>query len=150
MKPWQARLRDDVHPPRTGVEATPAHRSALGCRGHERARLVLAQGVHVLPEDRDDALRDAHRPASGLGHARAAAQLSSSMHEDMHAGEIETSILLHACPEVIRPGHENADHVANERRHLLSEGMQAKNGVIGRPILRDSRKGQSRARLAHG
>ncbi|MFF4197620.1 creatininase family protein [Nonomuraea sp. NPDC001831] len=77
--------------------------------------------------------------------ARAAAQLSSSMHEDMHAGEIETSILLHAYPEVIRPGHENADHVANERRHLLTEGMQAytKNGVIGRPSLATAAKSKA-------
>jgi creatinine amidohydrolase len=32
--------------------------------------------------------------------ARSAAHLETSMHDDMHAGEIETSILLHAHPEL--------------------------------------------------
>ncbi|GAA3110758.1 creatininase family protein [Streptosporangium carneum] len=81
--------------------------------------------------------------------ARAAAELAGSMHEDMHAGEIETSILLHACPEVIRPGYETADHVADDRRHLLTEGMRAytETGVIGRPSLATAEKGQGRPRL---
>ena len=41
--------------------------------------------------------------------ARQAAGLETSGHEDMHAGEIETSILLHACPEMVRDGYRNAD-----------------------------------------
>lgn len=41
--------------------------------------------------------------------ARAAAQLESSMHEDMHAGEIETSILLHSHPELVKDGYQTAD-----------------------------------------
>ncbi|GAA3078890.1 creatininase family protein [Streptosporangium carneum] len=74
--------------------------------------------------------------------ARAAAELANSMHEDMHAGEIETSILLHACPEVIRPGYQDADHIADDRRHLLTEGMRAytDSGVIGRPSLATAEK----------
>lgn len=77
--------------------------------------------------------------------ARNAAHLTSSMHEDMHAGEIETSILLHAHPHVIRPGYQNADHTADDRRHLLTEGMHAytKNGVIGRPSLATAEKGKA-------
>lgn len=77
--------------------------------------------------------------------ARSAAKLASSTHEDMHAGEIETSILLHACPEVIRPGYESADHVADDRRYLLTEGMRAytDTGVIGRPSLATAEKGKA-------
>lgn len=77
--------------------------------------------------------------------ARSAANLASSTHEDMHAGEIETSILLHACPEVIRPGYQDADHIADDRRHLLTEGMQAytDTGVIGRPSLATAEKGKA-------
>lgn len=77
--------------------------------------------------------------------ARSAAELASSTHEDMHAGEIETSILLHACPEVIRPGYQDADHLADDRRHLLTEGMQAytETGVIGRPSLATAEKGKA-------
>lgn len=77
--------------------------------------------------------------------ARSAAKLASSTHEDMHAGEIETSILLHAHPEVIRPGYESADHLADDRRHLLTEGMKAytDTGVIGRPSLATAEKGKA-------
>ena len=36
--------------------------------------------------------------------ARQAAGLATSNHEDMHAGELETSILLHAHPDLVRTG----------------------------------------------
>lgn len=77
--------------------------------------------------------------------ARAAAGLASSMHEDMHAGEVETSLLLHAHPEVVRPGYESADHLANNRRHLLTEGVRAytHSGVIGRPSFATAEKGKA-------
>jgi creatinine amidohydrolase len=54
----------------------------------------------------------------------------------MHAGEIETSILLHAHPELVRDGYEAADWVADDRRHLLTTGMgeYTRSGVIGRAI----------------
>lgn len=77
--------------------------------------------------------------------ARDAAGLSSHAHEDMHGGEIETSILLDVWPELIRPGNETADHVADDRGHLLVLGMQAytKSGIIGRPSLGTAEKGRA-------
>lgn len=36
-------------------------------------------------------------------------------HEDMHAGELETSLLLAFCPEVVRPGSESADCISADR-----------------------------------
>jgi creatinine amidohydrolase len=77
--------------------------------------------------------------------ARSAAQLESTMHEDMHAGEIETSILLYAHPELVREGYETADWVADDRRHLLVKGMTAytRSGVIGRPSLSSADKGKA-------
>ena len=76
--------------------------------------------------------------------ARSAAQMESSMHEDMHAGEIETSILLHAHPELVRDGYESADWTANDRQHLLINGMATytPSGVIGRPSLGSADKGK--------
>jgi creatinine amidohydrolase len=70
--------------------------------------------------------------------ARSAAQLESSIHEDMHAGELETSILLYAHPELVKDGYETADHISDDRPHLLIEGLAAytSSGVIGRPSLR--------------
>lgn len=75
--------------------------------------------------------------------ARLDGGLQSSGHEDMHAGEIETSILLATYPEVVRPGNETADWIADDRRHLLTTGMAhyTKNGVIGRPSLGTAEKG---------
>lgn len=79
-----------------------------------------------------------------LEHARAAAGMEANPYEDMHAGEIEVSILLHAHPEVLKPGHETSDHDGGERRHLLTKGMAAytESGVIGRPSLASSGKGE--------
>ncbi|MET7285335.1 creatininase family protein [Streptomyces sp. NPDC005573] len=77
--------------------------------------------------------------------AREAAGVVTSLLTDMHAGEIETSILLHAHPEFVRPGHESADFTADDRRHLLTTGMSAytESGVIGRPSLGSAEKGKA-------
>ncbi|MFB9466556.1 creatininase family protein [Streptomyces cinereospinus] len=76
--------------------------------------------------------------------ARERAGVRSSLQSDMHAGEIETSILLHAHPEWVRPGQETADFVADDRRHLLTLGMSGYtgSGVIGRPSLGAADKGK--------
>ena len=77
--------------------------------------------------------------------ARAAASMTTSNHEDMHAGELETSILLHAYPEVVRAGYETADHVADDRTGLLTLGMEhyTESGIIGRPSLASAMKGKA-------
>jgi creatinine amidohydrolase len=77
--------------------------------------------------------------------ARQSAGLATSNHEDMHAGELETSILLHAHPELVRDGYQSADWVADDRRHLLTTGMAdyTQNGVIGRPSLASAEKGKA-------
>ena len=76
--------------------------------------------------------------------ARERAGVLTSLLTDMHAGEIETSILLHAHPEFVRPGYESADFTADDRRHLLTVGMSAytESGVIGRPSLGSAEKGK--------
>ncbi|WP_121437680.1 creatininase family protein [Actinomadura pelletieri] len=76
--------------------------------------------------------------------ARRAAGMETSGDADMHAGELETSILLHAHPELVRDGYQTADHRADDRRFLLTAGMAAytESGVIGRPSLARARKGR--------
>jgi len=83
--------------------------------------------------------------SSDWRQARNDAGLAMDNHVDMHAGELETSILLHALPDVVRPGYDAADHEANDRQHLLTLGMRAytTNGVIGRPSLAAAEKGKS-------
>jgi creatinine amidohydrolase len=65
-------------------------------------------------------------------------------YEDMHAGELETSLLLAYHPEVVRPGSESADW-SSDRPHLLTVGMAGytKSGVIGRPSLGTAEKGKA-------
>jgi creatinine amidohydrolase len=77
--------------------------------------------------------------------ARQAAGLASDSHEDMHAGELEVSILLAAFPDAVREGWEQGDHTADDRRHLSILGMSAftKTGVIGRPSLGTPEKGRA-------
>jgi creatinine amidohydrolase len=75
--------------------------------------------------------------------ARQDAGIVGTLHEDMHAGEIETSVLLHVAPETVRDGYEQEDHVV-ERPDLLTLGLRAytESGVIGRPSLASGEKGR--------
>ncbi|MGW2082655.1 creatininase family protein [Streptomyces sp. NPDC001939] len=76
--------------------------------------------------------------------ARKDAGLASDAHDDMHAGEMETSILLHAEPSLVRRGYETADHDGGERPFLLAHGMKAytDTGVIGFPSYGTADKGK--------
>jgi creatinine amidohydrolase len=77
--------------------------------------------------------------------ARDAAGIETPVDADMHGGELETSILLHAHPDVVRPGYAAADHRADDREHLLTVGMAAytESGVVGLPSLASAEKGQA-------
>jgi creatinine amidohydrolase len=76
--------------------------------------------------------------------AREKAGIETSAYSDMHAGELETSILLHAHSDLVRPGYVAADHLAEDRRHMLTVGLApyTESGVIGRPSLASARKGE--------
>jgi creatinine amidohydrolase len=80
---------------------------------------------------------------SDYAAARATAGMTYNDHDDMHAGELETSILLHALPDVVRPGSATADHGAPDRPHLLTVGMATytASGVIGFPSHGTAAKG---------
>jgi creatinine amidohydrolase len=75
--------------------------------------------------------------------ARIDAGMETSNHDDMHAGELETSILLQVAPESLRPGYEQGDHSADDRRFLNTLGIAAysKSGIIGQPSLGTQDKG---------
>lgn len=77
--------------------------------------------------------------------ARTAAGLISSGHDDMHAGELEVSLLRHLCPELVRVGVEETNHEALDRKLLLVHGMSAytHSGVIGRPSAGTAEKGRT-------
>jgi creatinine amidohydrolase len=77
--------------------------------------------------------------------ARAAAGLQASASEDMHAGELEVSLLLHTCPELVGEDFRQGDWQASSRPHLLVTGMRGytESGVIGRPSLATAEKGRA-------
>ncbi len=107
--------------------------ASLTARGIDRLLLVNGHGGNYV------------LTSSDWRQARHVASLSTDNHVDMHAGELETSILLHALPDVVRPGYDAADHEANDRQHLLTLGMRAytTNGVIGQPSLASQEKGKA-------
>ncbi|MFE3986560.1 creatininase family protein [Nocardia tengchongensis] len=76
--------------------------------------------------------------------ARVEAEMDTSSHEDMHAGELETSILLEVAPQLLRPGYDTADWRADDRPFLLMTGMEqyTDTGVIGFPSLGSAEKGR--------
>ncbi|MDG4760427.1 creatininase family protein [Micromonospora sp. WMMD710] len=114
--------------------------------------LVLVNGhggnyvlFNVVQEANTDRPRLALFPGrQDWDQARHDAGLHSTTHDDMHAGEIETSILLHAAPHTVGPDSATADHLT-ERPHLLTLGMIAytSTGVIGQPSLATAAKGQA-------
>jgi creatinine amidohydrolase len=64
----------------------------------------------------------------------------------MHAGEIETSMLLHLYPAAVRDTYASADFdVKSSRRHLLTLGLAnyTSSGVIGLPSLANAIKGKA-------
>lgn len=116
-------------------------------------RLVLVSGHggnYVLANIAQEA--SVHGPrmavfpqARDWDRARADAGMTTDAHEDMHAGELETSILLATHPQLVLPGAEAADWSASDRPHLLTFGMAAytKSGVIGKPSLATAAKGEA-------
>ncbi|MGE4338080.1 MAG: creatininase family protein [Pigmentiphaga sp.] len=71
------------------------------------------------------------------------AGIASGISEDMHGGEIETSLLLHAMPEQVRVD-EIRDHEATQRPWLQLWGMRhyTEHGIIGFPSRASADKGQ--------
>ena len=122
---------------------------SLAQSGIERLVIVNAHGgnyvlSNVVQEGNAAGRRMALFPqGSEWEEARSEAGVATSNHDDMHAGEAETSILLHRFPDVVRESHTTADHLAEDRRYLLTTGIRsyAPDGVIGRPSLASAQKG---------
>ena len=68
----------------------------------------------------------------------------SNHSEDMHAGELEVSLLLHADPGLVRAGYQETDHIPGPRPFLLVTGMKeyTESGVIGLPSEGSAKRGK--------
>jgi len=77
--------------------------------------------------------------------ARAVAGMATSTHDDMHAGELETSLLLHAVPSLVGADYRMADHQAPDRSLMLTLGVEhyAPTGVIRSPSQASPQKGEA-------
>ncbi|MFI9486968.1 creatininase family protein [Promicromonospora sp. NPDC052451] len=77
--------------------------------------------------------------------ARTTAGIVTGGRADMHAGELETSILMHAFPDSVGETYTKNDHDAPSRNHLTTLGMKAytTSGVIGMPSLATAAKGEA-------
>jgi creatinine amidohydrolase len=116
------------------------------------AKLVIVNGHggnYVLSNVAQEA--NVHGPAVALfpgredfDAARAASEMTTNSHDDMHGGEWETSILLHAHPDLVRDAYRDSDHDAPARPylHLLGMAGYTTSGIIGRPALATAEKGQ--------
>ncbi|ALG11279.1 creatininase family protein [Kibdelosporangium phytohabitans] len=110
-------------------------------------KLVLVNGHggnYVLANLVQESTGMALYPTEADWHkARTAGGIETPMVSDMHAGELEVSILLHAHPEVVREDYAEHDHLADNRDHMLTLGLgpYTKSGVIGRPSKATREKG---------
>lgn len=120
--------------------------------GVDRLVLVNGHGGNYVLSNVVQEYTVVHGPTMGLfplgpdwARARTDAGMRTGGHEDMHAGELETSLLLHVAPHLVRPGNEAADQVADDRPHLLTLGMAGytTSGVVGRPSLGSAEKGRA-------
>ncbi|MFF0488042.1 creatininase family protein [Nocardia sp. NPDC004068] len=124
-------------------------RASLGRSGIHKLVLVNGHGGnYVLSNVTRQANVDGRRVTLFPGKdewnaAREHAGMSTNGHDDMHGGELETSILLHARPDLVGESWRDADHDAPNRPHLLLTGMQGytATGIIGRPSLATATKG---------
>ena len=75
----------------------------------------------------------------------ASAGIVGSRHDDMHAGEAETSLLLHLVPDKVRLDRARDELSSGDRSLLHFDGMAGitKSGVVGRPSLATAQKGKA-------
>lgn len=146
LKPASLEQHDRVAMSEDGEPSLPSHRGhVIYVKAQVRAfaRSIAVGKSNVVQEANTESRRMALYPGRDDWElARQHAGLTSTAHDDMHAGEIETSLLLHVCPDLVRAGFEDADHLS-ERPQLLVLGMRGytNSGVIGMPSQATAAKG---------
>lgn len=125
-------------------------RTSLSRSGIDKLVLVNGHGGnYALSHIAQQANIDGPRVLLFPGHedwatAREQAGMDTTSHADMHGGELETSLLLHARPDLVGDTYTTSDHDAEYRPHLLTLGVRAYSGtgIIGRPSAATADKGR--------
>lgn len=126
-------------------------RDSLRARGIETLVLVNGHGGNyvlsnvVLEANQAGRCMTLFPVREDWDRAREDAGCSAPTSQDMHAGELEVSLLLHAGPELVREGYQHGDHLASPRPFLLVTGMTSytRTGVIGLPSNGTASKGKA-------
>jgi creatinine amidohydrolase len=126
-------------------------RQSLRARGIDKLVLVNAHGGNYVLSNvvqeasvtgRDMALFPTR---DDWDRARSDAGCDSTTSQDMHAGELEVSLLLHADPSLVGDTRTDRDLLAYPRTHLLATGLATytQTGVIGLPSRGTATKGKA-------
>ena len=119
--------------------------------GIDKLVLVNAHGGNyvlgnIVQQANVDGVRMSLFPGRGDWEtARKSAGMKTNSHDDMHGGELETSILLRYVPDAVMVDYAEYDHEAPDRGDLLVFGISryTASGIIGRPSLAAATKGEA-------
>jgi creatinine amidohydrolase len=119
---------------------------SLRCKGIDRLVVVNGHGGNYVLGNvvQESGGRMALFPTEvDWARARQAAGMVTPVDSDMHAGELETSLLLHAFPGLVREDYAAHDHLADDRARMLTRSLRpyTESGVVGRPSLASAEKG---------
>ncbi len=126
-------------------------RESLRRRGIDKLVLVNGHGGNYVLSN---VVQEANVPGRSMvlfpvredwDRARQDAGCAGSTGQDMHAGELEVSLLLHADPQLVDDVRSERDHLAHPRPFLAIAGIgeYTKTGVVGLPSLGTVAKGEA-------
>lgn len=166
---FEANLYSSIVLPTIGISCSHEHRESISIRPETLLSLVRETIESVQIQEAADVIVLVNAQAGNHGlyslvqelnrglprvllfprkhnWAKAAAMsgIEGDVYDDVHAGEVETSIMLATHPEIVDQD-KVWDEITVERplMHVFGIGGYSKNGVLGRPSLATADKGKA-------